>query len=281
MIGGDIDGVIAVVDAAREAASRRADRDPDIPTDEQRVYFRTGMERFVRRDPGGAWVAAHGDTVVGMAEAIRRGSFWGLSMLFVAPAWQNKGVGRRLLDAALGYACGAAVRMILASSDPRALRRYASAGLAIHPAVEAGGTIDRTAIPTDLPGRPGDTTDLDLVADVDSGLRGSRAEDVEFLLSAGARVEIVDSGPDRGYAVYRRNRLLMLGATDEGTAAKVLWRFLAESDDKVEIWGLTAAQDWAVKVGLAARLKVAGAGALFIDGRDHPPGPWVPSGWYF
>jgi GNAT superfamily N-acetyltransferase len=276
-----IDGVMAVVDAGEAQADRRARREPEPSTPEGREYFRRGMERFVERDPAGAWVAVEGDTVVGMAEAIRRGSFWGLSMLFVHPDQQSGGIGHRLLDAALTYAQDAAVRMIMTSSDPRALRRYSRAGLAIHPAVEAEGVVDRSAIPTGLPGRSGDVSDLDLVADVDAGLRGSRLEDVEFLVKQGVRVEVVDSGTGRGYVLHRRNRVSLLGATDEETATVLLWRMLAEADGKAQMFCLTAGQDWAVRVALAARMKVSAGGPLFVDGLDVPPRPWVPSGWYF
>jgi GNAT superfamily N-acetyltransferase len=280
----DIEGVTAVVDAANAEADRRAGRTPQMPGDTQREFFRKGMRRFVERDPDGAWVAVDGDDghrVVGVAEAIRRDSFWGLSMLFVDPHRQSQGVGRRLLDAAQTNATRARVRMVLTSSDPRALRRYSLAGLDIHPAVEAEGKVDRAAIPADLPGRAGDVTDLDLVEHVDSGLRGSRAEDVQFMLGLGARISVVDGAGGRGFVVHRRNRLAMLGATDAATAASLLWRFLADTDDVAQVWGLTAAQDWAVRVALAARLTVTGAGPLFVDGLDRPPGPWLPSGWYF
>jgi hypothetical protein len=202
-------------------------------------------------------------------------------MLFVAPEQQSQGAGRRLLDAALEYAEGTDVRMILSSADPRALRRYSVAGLDIHPTVEATGTIDRSAIPNELDGRSGDASDLDLVAAVDAGLRGSRAVDVEYLLSDGARMQVIDRRGAQGYVVYREGRLLMLGASDDATASVLLWRFLAQARGEVEIWGLAAPQNWAVKVVLAARLRVAAAGALFLAGREHPPGPWLPSGWYF
>jgi GNAT superfamily N-acetyltransferase len=273
--------VVAVVDAADAAAERAAGRAPEEHTDEQRAYFRTGMERFIHRDAEGAWVAVAGDRVVGMAEAIRRGPFWGLSMLFVDPEHQSAGIGRGLLAGALTYAEGADVRMIMTSPDPRALRRYSAAGLAIHPAVEANGTVDRATIPADLPGRPGDLADLDLVGEVDSRLRGSRAEDVEFLVKHGSRLEVVDSGGGRGFAVHRNNRVSLMGATDENTAAHLVWRVLAETEGKAHIWCMTAAQDWAVKVALAGRMEVSPSGPLFVDGLDRPPGPWLPSGWYF
>jgi GNAT superfamily N-acetyltransferase len=250
----DIDGVAAVVEAAGEQADRRAGRTPVERTPEQREAFARGMHRFVDRDPDGAWVAVDGETVVGMAEAIRRDSFWGLSMLFVHPAAQSNGLGRRLLEASMAYAEGAEVRMILTSPDPRALRRYSLAGLVIHPAVEASGVVDRAQIPTGLPGRAGDTSDLDLVAEVDSALRGSRAEDVEFLVGDGAALEVVEHRGGRGFAVHRRNRLNLLGATDDDTAALLLWRVLAQTEGEAEIWGMTAGQDWAVKVALAARM---------------------------
>ena len=94
-------------------------------------------------------------------------------------------------------------------------------------------------------------------------------------------MQVIDRGAARGYVVHRHKRLLMLGAMDNATACALLWRFLAEAGAEAEIWGLTAQQDWAVKVALAARLEVVPLGALFVAGREHPPGPWLPSGWYF
>jgi GNAT superfamily N-acetyltransferase len=277
----DVEGVLAVVQAANDDADRRAGREPQPPSDEDRAFSRRGMQRFIERDPDGAWVATHGDTVVGMTEAIRRGSFWGLSMLFVDPGWQSKGVGRLLLEATRPYAQGAQVRMIMSSADPRAMRRYSREGLAMHPAAEVEGVVDRQRIPADLPGREGTPADLELVAAVDSALRGSRAEDVEFLLGGSARMDVIDTGGRRGFVVGRGHRLAMLGATDDETATLLLWRHLAQIDGKASIWALTAAQDWAIRVALDAGLAVRSSGAMFVDGMRHLPGPWLPSGWYF
>lgn len=276
----DVDAVMAVIDDANTAADHRAGQPRRQPSAERRAFHRAGMHRFVARDPDGAWVAIddEGQRVVGMVEAIRRDDFWGLSMLFVSPSVQSRGIGRRLLDAALASADGANVRMIMTSADPRALRRYALADLTIHPAVEATGAIDRSAIPSGLPGRPGGVDDLGLVAQVDATLRGSRAEDVAFMLDHGFRMEVIEQ---RGYVLFSGHRLAMLGAVDQPTAALLLWRFLAEAGDEAEIWCLTAQQDWAVQVALSARLRVVPAGPLFVGGRSLPPGPWLPSGWYF
>ncbi|MPZ72479.1 MAG: GNAT family N-acetyltransferase [Nitriliruptorales bacterium] len=278
----DVEAVREVVSAANDEADRKAGQEPSAPTAQQREQFFRGTRRFITEDAAGAWVAVDDDGVVGMAEAIRRGGFWGLSMLFVHPRAQSQGIGRQLLDRTLDYARGSDVRMIMTSEDPRALRRYALAGLQIHPAVKGVGMVDRTAIPVDLKGRTGSADDLDLVAAVDTALLGrSRAADAEFVLGNGATLEIVDDGAHRGFALHRDAHPNMLGATDEQTAAALLWRILEKTTDKTEIYCLTAAQDWAVRVCLAARLAVSGSGPLFISGMDHPAGPWLPSGWYF
>lgn len=277
----DIEGVQAVVEAADDDLARREGREPEPGTPEGTARFSEGTARFIQMDPEGAFVAVAGGRVVGMAEAIRRDSFWGLAMLFVHPDAQSRGIGRRLLDATLAYADGAAVRMIMSSPDPRAMRRYSRAGLAIHPTVEATGKIDKSAIPSGLPGRAGTESDLDLVEAADAGLGRSRTDDVAFVLAGGAQMEVIDSGRGRAYAIHRNNKLVMLGATDEEAASRVLWRTLGAVDETFDAWCLTAAQDWAVRVALAARLKITSAGALFIDGLEHPPRPWRASGWYF
>lgn len=278
----DAETVTAVVRAANVDADRRAGREVREHTPEQRRWFERCMVRFAERDPLGAWVAVDADDrVVGMAEAIRRGGFWGLSMLFVDPAWQSQGVGRSLLEHASGYAQDASLRMIVSSSDPRALRRYWAAGLALHPTVGATGVPDRSVVPPELPGRAGGPDDLELVADVDDGLRGRRDEDVAFLLSVGADLDVVDGPRHRGYAVHRDNRLQMLGATDEETARLLVWRYLAVVEGPATLPTLTAAQSWAVDVAMAAGLAVQPGGALFVDGIDRLPGPWLPSGWFF
>jgi hypothetical protein len=202
-------------------------------------------------------------------------------MLFVHPAIQSRGVGGRLLDAAMTYAAGATQRMIQSSSDPRAMRRYFMAGLAMHPTAAFGGRPDRRAIPPSLPGRDGDERDLELVADVEAELGRSRAEDVAFGLRDGrVRLDVVDGDIGRGWVLSHPDRPVMLGATDEQTAAVLLWRFLAGSEGDVLVNGLTGAQQWAFDVLHQARLTAHIRGSLFVDAMAVPV-PWIPSGWYF
>jgi GNAT superfamily N-acetyltransferase len=278
----DVDAAMAVVEAADAAQAEAGQLPPRTPpSDDQLEARRAGHARFVQRDGSGAWVALSAGQVVGVAESVRRESFWGLSMLFVHPEFQSRGVGGRLLEAAVGYAAGATQRMIQSSSDPRAMRRYFLAGLAMHPTAEMGGQPDRRAIPPSLPGRDGDEGDLELVAEVEAQLGRSRPEDVAFGLSDQSfRLDVVDRGPGRGWVLWRPDRLAMLGATDEQTAAVLLWRFLAGSDGEILVHGLTAAQQWAFDVLHQARLTARIRGSLFVDGMAVPV-PWIPSGWYF
>lgn len=277
----DLEDVALVHHAAEEQLERQAGIEPEPWTDAASQRFLNGMRRFVEVDPDGAWVAEDDQGVVGMAEAVRRGGFWGLSMLFVHPRGQGQGAGRQLLDKTLEYAEGANVRMIMSSEDPRALRRYSRAGLSINPAVLVEGVVDRATIPADLPGRTGSVVDLELVAEVDATIGRARRDDAASLLHSDAVLEIVDDGPRRGFGLHRKGNLAMLGATDNETAAAVFWRMLAGSGEhKIKLWCLTAGQDWAVRVALEARLTVKPSGPLFVSGMQ-PPGPWIPSGWYF
>ena len=277
----DVEDVMAVIDAAAADQVARGVRPAQPPrTPQQTAVNRRAHARFVERDGGGAWVAVGEGRVLGVAEAIRRDGFWGLSMLFVRPEAQSRGVGRALLDAALGYGARAAVRMIQSSPDPRAMRRYALAGLAMHPAAELRGAPDRRAIPSGLPGRDGDAADLDLVASVEARIGRSRTDDVAFGLELGSRLDVVDDGGRRGWSLWYPGRLLMLGATDEATAVALLWRYLGGSEDEALAFGLTSAQNWAFEVAHRARLTVRVDGAMFVDGMALP-GPWIPSGWYF
>jgi GNAT superfamily N-acetyltransferase len=282
MVLDDVEEVMAVVEAADAASAEARQRPPRTPPSEAQLESgRMGHARFVQRDGPGAWVAISQGQVVGVAESVRRETFWGLSMLFVHPSFQSRGVGRGLLEAAMGYAAGATQRMIQSSSDPRAMRRYFLAGLAMHPTAAMGGQPDRRAIPSSLPGRDGVEGDLELVAEVEAQLGRSRTEDVAFGLGdRSIRFDVVDGDGGRGWMLWHPDRPVMLGASNEQTAAVLLWRFLAGAEGEVQVLGLTASQQWAFDVLHQARLTAEIRGSLFVDGMALPV-PWIPSGWYF
>jgi hypothetical protein len=118
------------------------------------------------------------------------------------------------------------------------------------------------------------------VASVEAALGRSRTEDVAFGLEVGNRLDVVETDGGRGWVLWETGRLMMLGATDEETAATLLWRYVAQTGDSAVVFGLTAAQNWAFDVAHRARLSLRVDGAMFVAGMPVP-GPWIPSGWFF
>jgi GNAT superfamily N-acetyltransferase len=83
-------------------------------------------------DPDGYFCAVEDGRIRGMVSALVRGPVWYLSMFFVLPGDQGRGLGRALLEPALAYgeARGVEVLCTLATLDPRAQARYVMAGMA-------------------------------------------------------------------------------------------------------------------------------------------------------
>src|SRR6516164_1378301 len=58
----------------------------------------------LRDDPGGLWVAADADEILGFAFSWVCGGLWFLAQLFVSPGQQGRGIGNELLKRTLDYA---------------------------------------------------------------------------------------------------------------------------------------------------------------------------------
>jgi GNAT superfamily N-acetyltransferase len=269
------------------AVHRAHDPAPVDPaeTEEMGRRLRLRIAHMLVTDPGGAWVAADGDEVVGMAHALRREELWILSLLGVDPRRQDAGTGKALLGEALAYCERSSPGLIFSSPDPRAMRRYLAAGFAIHPCALVRGVPAAGAVAVDAAVRAGDDDDLALVAAIDRRLRGAaHGVDVDHLLGRGARLLVLD---DRAYALVDGSRLLVLGAGDEEAARIMLRGALAtiaeaaRAEDRspvLQVEWLTAAQQWAFEVCSAAGMAPHPAGAVMVRGRPGPLSPYVPSG---
>jgi GNAT superfamily N-acetyltransferase len=235
------------------------------------------VARIQRTDPGGAWVAERDGEIVGGALGIVREGVWGLSLLVVRPDAQSAGAGRELLARAYEYGNRARGWIVLASSDPRALRAYARLGLQLHPALSARGTA-RTGAPPGV--RPGTADDLPLTEAVDRAVRGAaHGEDILALVASGSRFFVL---PDRGYALLRGGEVRLLAAFDEEAAATLLRACLAAADGaEASVEFITSAQNWAVAPCLEAGLELRSeGGTVFLGGDVGPFAPYLPSGSY-
>jgi GNAT superfamily N-acetyltransferase len=236
------------------------------------------MGHVLATDPGGSWVAVDDDgALAGVALALRRDDVWGLSLLVVRPDAQARGIGGGLLDAALRYGDGARGALILSSQDPKAMRRYARAGFALRPTLDAGGIVDRARLrPT--PGvRAGGAADVPATAAISRAVRrATHDRDVPIWLDLGFELLV----HERGFAVHDEGTPKVLAALDDAAAAELLWACLAASPPggTVNVDFLAAGQDWAVQTALEAGLALTPAGPLFVRGDVGPMRPYLPSG---
>ena len=255
----------------------------DLTADELQAVQEARIAHMQQTDPDGAWVADEGGEVVGLALAIVRDrvwleGLWGLSLLAVRPDRQARGIGRELLDASLRTARGAGAAVILSSVDPKAMRRYARAGFALHPCVAAAG------IPTVVRGEP----EVEEVTPAEAAgiarlagraVRGAAydARDLEMLAGGGSRLLAI---PGRGFAAHRDGSPKLLAATDEDAAAALLRAcFVAgPRGGTVQVDLIHAGNDWAIRTCLDAGLALSPDGPMFTRGALGPFAPWIPSG---
>jgi ribosomal protein S18 acetylase RimI-like enzyme len=241
--------------------------------------WRLRLAHALTTDPDGCIVAEQGDRVIGVAQAIQRERLWCLSLLTVDPATQSAGAGRLLLERALAYGSDAGAALIVSSSDPRALRLYALAGFALRPTLEARGEVDRDALPpADPQVREGGAADLSALAAISREIRGApHTPELEYALRAGYRLLRL---ADRGFAVAAPGGgVWLLVARDEAAAQALLWSALGrigETTRPLVRW-ITAEQQWAIEIVLAAGLRLVPYGAICVRGEPGPLRPFLPS----
>lgn len=258
---------------------------PAPPVDDAGLRARFGPARFGRfleADPGGSWAAVDdGGRVIGCALALVRDGIWGLSWFAVDPGSQERGVGRRLLAAALEHGRDARGGIIQSSVDPRALRLYATSGFDVLPCLAAAGIVDRGAIPGGLRSVEAGADALDLGRALGREVRGGGydPDDLRTLLDSG--FPFLRAGDD-GIAFHVAGHPTLLIARDDATATDLLWSCLAATPNGATtmVDGLAAGQDWAVHACLAAGLALSPDAPLFVRGELGPLRPWLPNGAY-
>jgi GNAT superfamily N-acetyltransferase len=256
---------------------RRSWPEPELRPPARAGSWVTRTLHLLETDPGGCWVAEDAGGPVGVATSFNREKLWCLATYAVRPGFQGRGVGRSLLVAALHHGRGSLRGMLASSSDPRAVRRYRLAGFTLHPQMFLTGTVDRSAIPVVEKVRDGSAGDRELMDSIDRRTRGAaRGSDHEVMLACW-RLLVSDSATGSGYAYVDEGGVAALAATNRRTASRLLWAALADAGREVSVLHITAANEWAIDVGLAARLEVHTEGYLGVRAMA-PPAPYLHHG---
>lgn len=256
--------------------------EPRHRSEDKVANWQRRMEHMVTHDPGGCWVAEDSSGMIGAAAGLKRDLTWILSTFVVRPGLQGRGVGRQLLDAALSYGTGCLRAMLVASEDPMAVRRYRLAGFTMHPTMVLWGTVNRTLLPVVERVREGSRSDIDLMNSIDRRVRDSaHGVDHEILASMYSLV-VIDRPTGSGYAYLEPGGgPYLLAATNRRTGTDLLWETLAASspEEPCAVGQLTSVQEWAVDVGMEARMQLHTRGYLALRGMK-PPIPYLPSGHF-
>jgi GNAT superfamily N-acetyltransferase len=240
------------------------------------------ITHLVCSDPSGCWVVTDRAGVVGAAVAAVREGLWSLATYAVRPEAQAAGVGKRLLDAALGAAPADAPGIIGSSSDPKAVRRYRLAGFDLHPMALMHGRVEPGRLPAVAGVREGGPADRDLLDQVDRHCRGSGHGTDHCVLTEQFPLLVADRAGGRGYAyAYSSGGAYLLAAETEETASALLYACLARTppDRPVYTGHITAAQQWAFDVAVRLRLEVHNRGFLCLRNLP-PPRCYLPSGQF-
>jgi GNAT superfamily N-acetyltransferase len=256
--------------------------DPGGRSDAESREWRARARHLAATDPRGCWVAEDDGGVLGAALSMKRDLTWLLAVYAVRPVLQGRGVGRPLLDAALAHGAGCLRGMIASSEDPRAVRRYRLAGFTLHPTMFLRGLVRRDVLPVVDRVRDGSAGDIDLMDSVDRQVRDAAHGVDHEVLTRVHRLVVADRTTGSGYAyVAHDGGPYLLAATNRRTATELLWETLAASspDTPAVVPHVTAANEWAVDVGMACRLELWTNGYLALRGM-RPPVPYLHSGHF-
>ena len=184
-----------------------------------------------------------------------------------------------MLGPALAYGAGTDAGLIPSSNDPRAIRLYAISGFALLPTFAAAGELDRRTIPRVGHGvAEAEDGDLERLEPISRDVRGApHTSELRYALERGSRILMLG---DRGFTVVHGGRVWLLAARDEDAATTLLWSGLELAGSEAGLlsarW-ITGEQQWAVRVLLAARLRLTAHGAFCVRGAPGPLWPYLPS----
>lgn len=213
--------------------------------------------------------------LAGLAVTRQLGPLVLLAWAAVHPEFQGRGLLRAML-AEWPPARPTQRRLVLSSTDPRAMRAYAGLGLQLHPTVSLGGILRPGAVepPAGVSIHP--PMEVEAVLDVlGRAARGAGYPpgDLAVLEAQGDRVHLADLGAGRRAAVVAGGGIIRLAVAEDETAARLALRgalAAAPPGASIHLNQLRAGMDWAIQEGIAAGLVLSPDGPIYADGALSP-----------
>ncbi len=205
--------------------------------------------------------------VIGATIVIERGPLLVLSLAIVDEDWQSRGVGRAMLERFPAAAPGRN-RVIMSSTDPKAMRRYAALGLHLRPTVSACGILRPGAVAS--PREATTTTPLAGGAVLDAIASDPSARGVPYGADAAmwdAQGDALHLIGDRA-AVVRGGGVLRIAVARDPESGRLALRAALAAvppGNTVHLRHLREGQDWAIGEMLRSGLALSPEGPLFSD----------------
>ncbi|QHB99212.1 GNAT family N-acetyltransferase [Epidermidibacterium keratini] len=245
--------------------------------EDTRITSQDLAEHILRHDAGTCLVAEDDGKVNGAMMAINREGMIIMSMLAVRPKAQGRGYAAAIIDRmrAMLDDYRRAMAVVKASETIRAMFPW---NFDVHPAMRAGGQIDRSRLSTTKSVREGTPQDRDFIEGLDRRLRGASRGVDHDLLASRARLFVAEERSARGYAyAHSDGSPLTLAATTTTVARELLTSCLASGSpgDAPVVRNLTGEQRWAFDVVRSLGMDLHLAGPVIVRGMALPA-PYLP-----
>jgi predicted N-acetyltransferase YhbS len=229
---------------------------------------RTSLQFFLRLAPAEVFVAeTDAGAIVGTATAVAYGQTGWIGLVFVAPAWRGRGLGRVLTEAAQHHLQTLGCQSLLLAATPLGLPIYTRLGFAEAggytvltghvsgpPAAPTGGHLhDSVTVASSVRSLTPD--DLSAVAGVDRAATGEeRRATLEAYVAEGAHGWVIGSPEGiRGFALRTPGGFGPVVASAPEDAQQLLTALLSESEPSRSISLIVPTENLAARAYLQSR----------------------------
>lgn len=274
----DLAGEYAVFTAAQEELHSRRGAPWLAPPFDPAGLWAHVHRHLLTHDGERAFVAEHDGRIVGFTAALVRDDCWFFSDLFIDPAHQGQGVGRRLLDLAWDKEHRRRIT-ITEAIQPVSTGMYAARGLL--PVTPMLGFVGQASIGPAVEQLQPVTPAPAALRAIDLAAYGfDRAVDHEFWTRTSARATLwLNAGRPCAYSYsggpLRGGLIGPVAGIDAASAAQALRAELADSAGKEISIDIPGSATALVKVALDARLRLTDPGLLLLSSGQPPPATYA------